>query len=524
MNYWHELDLRAGWKARQEVGDKYLPWQQYIRILRDAPMEFPEADYVGRGIVIVAGGQFLAGAYVTVRLLREFGCELPIDIWHLGAAELPDVWRERFNGLAVTFCDAHEYQKLHPCGNLGGWQLKPYAIMLSRFDHVLFLDADNHPAKDPTHLFECDEFMEHGALFWPDRVRHGADSALWDIFGVPYRDEPQHETGQMVIDKGRHWQSLQLAMHVNENSAFHYKHSHGDTATFRFAMHACGEKFAVMPHRLIEVPVAREVEDIATLKDTPYMRKEGDLNALFLQRDVDGSVLFQHRTAGGGARAKFTLADARKLQHFQHHDLCVKYLEEAREAILGGSDWAAGMFEMHPEKISPHRRDGMAALFKAMTERDAKHIVETGTLRQLGNWHGDGGMTWWFARYAEAHDGHFCSIDNDPKAIEIAEGFVGGDRTDYICADSVEALGGYAGKIDVLYLDSVDYNAGHEGEAQSHSLREVVAAEPHMSEHGTIAIDDCKLAGGGKGGLSVPYLMGRGWHGLHDGYITVLGR
>jgi len=46
--------------------------------------------------------------------------------------------------------------------------LKALAILLSRFSHVLLLDADNFPVKDPSFLFDLPAYTETGALFWPD--------------------------------------------------------------------------------------------------------------------------------------------------------------------------------------------------------------------------------------------------------------------------------------------------------------------------------------------------------------------
>src|SRR5205085_2739777 len=50
-----------------------------------------------RGIVICAGGpRYLPCAWVCIKMLRHVGCELPIEIWHLGPAELPDEMRAQF--------------------------------------------------------------------------------------------------------------------------------------------------------------------------------------------------------------------------------------------------------------------------------------------------------------------------------------------------------------------------------------------------------------------------------------------
>ena len=523
MNFWHELNL-ADWRKWEEPGDYYLPHRQYLRKFAASTFDYPEEMFSGRGLVIPAGGRLLASAYVTVRLLRTaLGSQpdtLPIEVWHLGAEEVPDIWRKIFEPLDVTFRDAHE---ITGGQGLSGWQLKPFAIIHSAFAEVMLLDADNVPERDPAYLFESPQYIAHGALFWPDRTRHGPDHSLWRVFGIDYRDEPSHETGQLVIDKRRCWHALQIAMHCNQFHKFHYRHSHGDTATFRFAFHTLGQSFGMIPHRLIEVPVDREVEDIVTLETTDYLREEGDIRAVFLQRDPDGKIIFQHRTGGGGAQVAFNLDKNVRIQHFEHEDLCFEIVDKLRKQFMDAGPLVE-IEHIHGHKLSPHRRAGILRLIELAIEREAKELVETGCIRQKDNWHGDGYFGYWLGLLAARTGGNLCTIDLDGAAIQLADEVTKewDEVTHYIEGDSVEALKDRAKPIDVLVLDSFDYHAGQEKQAQAHCLNEVLAALPGMSDRGIIAIDDCKLAGGGKGGLAVPYLQGCGWTLDHDGYIAIL--
>jgi alpha 1,2-mannosyltransferase len=34
--------------------------------------------------------------------------------------------------------------------------------------HVMLLDCDSFPLKDPAPLFQSMEYLTHGSLFWPD--------------------------------------------------------------------------------------------------------------------------------------------------------------------------------------------------------------------------------------------------------------------------------------------------------------------------------------------------------------------
>ena len=50
---------------------------------------YPSERFTGRGVVICGGGaKYFPCVYVCVRVLRAVGCVLPIEVWHLGAAEM----------------------------------------------------------------------------------------------------------------------------------------------------------------------------------------------------------------------------------------------------------------------------------------------------------------------------------------------------------------------------------------------------------------------------------------------------
>ncbi|MFH0908402.1 MAG: class I SAM-dependent methyltransferase, partial [bacterium] len=236
----------------------------------------------------------------------------------------------------------------------------------------------------------------------------------------------------------------------------------------------------------------------------------------------DGSVLFQHRTAGGGAQERFGLGAYKALQHFQYDKLCQDWLEELR----GHLPFYEALSGRYPERVSPHRRNGYAALFNAAEERGLKRIVETGTLRQKDNWHGDGGFTWWAGAYAAKVGGAVDTVDIAPEALAVAKEVCAewGEYIRYRAADSVEYLTANTEPVDVLFLDSVDYDADSCFKAQDHNWREVSAALPHLHEKSLIAFDDATIAGGGKGGVSIPRLEQTGWTVIHKDYVTVMAR
>ena len=212
---------------------------------------FPEDRFVGRGIVICAGGaRLFTCAWVAIALLRRhLACTLPIEVWHLGPEEMGPPMRGLFEELDARPVDAFEVAKRHQVERLGGWELKPYAVMHSRFREVLLLDADNVPVRDPGFLFDRPEFRNTGTVFWPDIVRLSSDNEIWAISGLSYRDTQSVESGQMVLDKSRCWRALSLSHWINQHSDVFYQFLHGDKDTYLIAWLMLMQPYHLIRHR-----------------------------------------------------------------------------------------------------------------------------------------------------------------------------------------------------------------------------------------------------------------------------------
>ncbi len=188
-------------------------------------------------------------AWITISMLRRrLGCTLPIEVWHLGPQEMGPPMRGLIEEAGAEAVDAHEVAKRHPVQLLGGWELKAYALLHSRFAEVLLLDADNLPVRDPAFLFELPEYRDCGALFWPDVVRLTRTNAAWSIGDIEYLDMPSFESGQMVLDKARCWRALCLTHWINQRSAEFYRFLHGDKDTFLLAWLKLQQPFHLIRH------------------------------------------------------------------------------------------------------------------------------------------------------------------------------------------------------------------------------------------------------------------------------------
>ena len=298
----------------------------YRRLARDAarrPGPCP-GGFAGKGIVIVGGGRYLPCTYVTVRLLRHVGCALPVEVWHLDG-EMDEDARSLLAGLGATCVNADALVRDRPFRFVEGhwwkgWQLKPYAIVHSRFEEVLYLDADCYPVRDPAFLFRVREYRNKGAVFWPDLASSWnlLGAGVWKVFGVPARVPPRTpplESGQILVSKKACWRELQLALWYNAHAPYVYRHVWGDKDTFTLAWQMLDRPFAML-----------------------HPRAGWDVHTI-LQYDQRGRVLFQHR-----CRDKFRLNGTRFPSNPQlpganvfnpnlaHEKECFHFLQEFAQA------------------------------------------------------------------------------------------------------------------------------------------------------------------------------------------------
>jgi len=315
--------------------DDLCRYHDEIATIAESPCPYPEGRYSGCGMVICAGGRtYFSCAWVLVNLLRSLRCRLPIEVWHRGRLEMNDRMIRLLESVEGVRCvDASQVLERQTACRLNGWEIKPYSIINCRFEEVLFIDCDNVPIRDPSFLLRAEPYVQLGAIFWPDRWMTAGDNenfrtiadGAWEACGVPRRDEPEFEAGQMVISKRVCWKALRLTMLFNEHSAFFYHLLLGDKDTFHMAWRRLGQDYAMPMHRPLQ-----------DWQDGPVL----------YQHDFQGRRLFQHRNEdkwgydGGNMR----------IAGFQHEDLCFRLLDELRRR------WD-GVVRRYPDDYTPVERE-----------------------------------------------------------------------------------------------------------------------------------------------------------------------
>ena len=238
------------------------------------PVDWSAEATPSRGIVIGGGGwRFFPSLYVTIRMIRRTGCALPIQVWYLGnRGEFDPRFAAALEPFGVEWIDADAEARKAGRGRriLGGWELKPFAIAYSPFREVFFLDADAYPTRNLETFFDDPRTRATGAVFWPDQKP--LQAGQFSRFGIAPRNEPSFESGQLYVDKLRHWPALCTTIFLNDYSDYVYRHIYGDKDTFHLAWRKLDHEYALP-------------------SDSP-----GWNTIAFLQSDFDGAPLIVHRT------------------------------------------------------------------------------------------------------------------------------------------------------------------------------------------------------------------------------------
>jgi hypothetical protein len=175
------------------------------------------------------------------------------------------------------------------------------------------------------------------------------------------------------------------------------------------------------------------------------------------------------------------------------------------------------------------RADGFNLVFAHLESRaqDQYHIIETGTLRNPGNWK-DGQSARLFTEFVQHHGGSVRSVDIDPVAVAAARGAIQSDRFESTCMDSVLYLATQLDldRVDLFYLDSYDVKWNDDRLSAEHHLREFQVIEPNLKSGALVVIDDNSRflntnQRTGKGHYIADYLQAKGHEPLYDAYQII---
>lgn len=242
-----QLESALAKPLRERIQKERSGWQSFLKNL---PQANPRRGSRPRGIVIVGGGSHskrLSGGFHThnalfaIASIWNSGCHLPIELWHDGDPALSEPWiadavRAALKDGGGELLLRNFREALPEEHKIKGYQFKTKAVLHSSFSQVLFMDADNVALRNPAELFDTSQFNATGAVFWPDFDVILPQNAMWYVVSRNPAPMFSFESGQMLINRDRHWRAVALADYFNSNGpAFYYGFLHGDKNMWLFA-------------------------------------------------------------------------------------------------------------------------------------------------------------------------------------------------------------------------------------------------------------------------------------------------
>jgi hypothetical protein len=178
--------------------------------------------------------------------------------------------------------------------------------------------------------------------------------------------------------------------------------------------------------------------------------------------------------------------------------------------------------EFSPRLGCTRRWEAFQVLARALLEKGGPvYIGETGTVRTLDNWVGDGQSTRIWDWIVSRVGGEAFSVDLDPNCTRLALSLC--PRVAAFTDDSIRFLANNHSRLktlDLLFLDSCDFHP-RPHLSELHHVGELAAAYPYLASGCLIAVDDCHRPDLGKHTLIKVFFDRVQVMPVHSGYITI---
>jgi len=233
-----------------------FPWWLNFKNETNSKRYFNESD-PSKGIVICTGNKHFPLTLVALSALQLIENELPIEVMYSTATDLSlenqKELKTRFPTVdlidlsAATFNDSYL--------ELRGWEIKPFAVLASRYRHVILMDSDVLFLEKPSILLSNSFYLKTGSLFFYDRVDFDGRAIQW-IRTLIIDDKKQsiptrtQESGVVVIDKARTLIGLLSTCKLNdhrEREIVTYQRLHGDKDTWWLGYHIVQLSYSFIP-------------------------------------------------------------------------------------------------------------------------------------------------------------------------------------------------------------------------------------------------------------------------------------
>ncbi|KAF9869945.1 hypothetical protein CkaCkLH20_12554 [Colletotrichum karsti] len=230
------------------------------------------------GIVIPTGsGTLRFACHLVASLTRVHRTTLPIQIVYAGEEDLTEEDRDALVQAAGEGDDGHiEFLDIMTVFNdttlrlaEGGWAIKPFAALGSRFEEVIVLDADVVLIQPPEQLLQQRSYREKGALLFHDRllwkdqfperhewyhemIKHPSEEMQKSLVWTE-RYAEEEDSGIVVLNKGRLDVLLGLLHTAWQNTysvrnSWTYRIGYGDKETWWIGLEVTGSTYSFSRH------------------------------------------------------------------------------------------------------------------------------------------------------------------------------------------------------------------------------------------------------------------------------------
>ncbi|CAO3655694.1 unnamed protein product [Mucor fragilis] len=168
MQLQDDARYKDAWRLLKQLEDALYPW-----IYSHWDNVFHINNQTGgRGILLCVGNNQFKYPAISIRAIRQiFHSTLPIEVFFIRDSDLQEAKRH---------CVKSEFQDVHLVRledhvsdyytKFGGWVIKLFAMLASKYTEVIMMDADVFFFQDPGMLFQDEGYKATGSLFCYDRT------------------------------------------------------------------------------------------------------------------------------------------------------------------------------------------------------------------------------------------------------------------------------------------------------------------------------------------------------------------
>lgn len=237
----------------------------------DTVESLPSHVYKGRGIVTASCSRMVFQSLVSLSILRDRGCDLPIELFYADDEELTTHQIQTLvDRIGDVVCmNIQTACQLFKSYNARNFSIKALATYLSSFDEMIWMDADVVPLTNMTMLFHTKHYIQNRALFFNDIFSYGKhpndftkrSQTLFETTCGQKIDAgtPETDSGVFVLQKSR------FGDFVHHNTVLNmkpYTETYGDKELYRMAMNLASHKFHNVEEKPIPIGKYFEIEDL----------------------------------------------------------------------------------------------------------------------------------------------------------------------------------------------------------------------------------------------------------------------